>query len=96
MQKDTPKIRVIDQQSGQTLFECSLQEIEKAYQFAAQMEEIGLDLKVMVPTLSQTLSSSLGLSRDEQLAYENSLEEEIENHAGSCCASDEDPNKTLN
>ena len=91
-----PKIRVVDLQSGQTLFECTLQESEKAYQFAAQMEEIGLDLKVIVPTLSASLSSSLGLSRDEQLAYEDSLEEEMEEHEGSCCFTDKDPNKTLN
>jgi hypothetical protein len=96
MQKETPKIRVIDVQSGQTLFECSLQDSEKAYQFAAQMEEMGLDLKVIVPTLSATLSSSLGLSRDEQMAYEASMEQEIEDHDGSCCFTDKDPNKTLN
>ena len=91
-----PKIRVLDLQSGQTLFECSIQESEKAYQFAAQMEEMGLDLKVVVPTLSDTLSTSLGLSRDEQEAYEASLEEEMDNHEGSCCFTDNDPNKTLN
>ncbi|MBA2404336.1 MAG: hypothetical protein H0V66_06160 [Bdellovibrionales bacterium] len=96
MEKETPKIRVIDQQSGQTLFECSLQDSEKAYQFAAQMEEMGLDLKVIVPTLSATLSQSLGLTRDEQIAYEASLEEEMEEHEGSCCFTDNDPNKTLN
>lgn len=91
-----PKIRVVDAQSGQTLFECTLSESEKAYQFAAQMEEMGLDLKVIVPTLSATLSTSLGLSRDEQIAYEASLEEEMDDHEGSCCFTDKDPNKTLN
>jgi hypothetical protein len=96
MQKEMPKILVIDQQSGQTLFECTIHESEKAYQFAAQMEEIGLDLKVIVPTLSSMLSSSLGLTRDEQTAYENSLEEEIEHHQGSCCFTEKDPNKPLN
>ena len=96
MEKEMPKIRVVDLQSGQTLFECSIQESEKAYQFAAQMEDMGLDLKVIVPTLSDTLSSSLGLNRDEQKAYENSLEEEMEGHEGSCCFTDNDPNKILN
>ena len=96
MEKEMPKIRVLDLQSGQTLFECSIQESEKAYQFAAQMEEMGLELKVVVPTLSDTLSTSLGLSRDEQAAYEASLEEEMDEHEGSCCFTDNDPNKTLN
>lgn len=91
-----PKIRVVDLQSGQTLFECSIQDSEKAYQFAAQMEEMGLDLKVLVPTLADTLSTSLGLTRDEQAAYEASLESEMEDHEGSCCFTNNDPNKTLN
>lgn len=96
MEKEMPKIRVIDVQTEQTLFECSLQESEKAYQFAAEMEEMGLDLKVVVPTLSETLSQSLGLSREAQAAYQESLEEEMEEHEGSCCFSKDDPNKTLN
>jgi hypothetical protein len=96
MEKEMPKVRVIDLQSGQTLFECSMQNSEKAYQFAAEMEEMGLDLKVVVPTLSATLASSLGLSRDEQTAYETSLEEEIEDHGGSCCFDDKDAKKNIN
>lgn len=40
MEKEMPKIRVVDLQSGQTLFECSIQESDKAYQFAAQMEDM--------------------------------------------------------
>lgn len=80
-----PKIRVIDQQTEQTLFECSVQESEKAYQFAAQMEELGLDVKVLAPTLGDTLSQSLGLSREQQQAYHDSLEEEMDQHEGSCC-----------
>jgi len=91
-----PKIRVLDLQSGQTLFECSVQDSEKAYQFAAQMEEIGLELKVIIPTLSDTLSQSLGLTREQKLAYKTSLEEEMEDHDGSCCFKDNDPNKKLN
>jgi hypothetical protein len=97
MEKEMPKVRVLDQQSGQILFECSIQESEKAYQFAAQMEAIGLDIKVLVPTLSQTLSQSLGLSREQQATYESSLEEEIESHGGSCCFDDtDDVKKPLN
>ena len=91
-----PKIRVLDQQTGQTLFECSIQEGEKAYQFAAEMEEMGLDIKVEVPTLTETLSQSLGLSREQVEAYKRSMDEEIEQHEGSCCFEETDPNKTLN
>lgn len=96
MEKSTPKIRVLDRETGQCLFECAVQESEKAYQFAAEMEEMGLDLKVEVPTLSDTLSQSLGLSREAQEAYKSSLEEEMEQHEGSCCFEENDPNKIIN
>ena len=96
MEKVTPKIKVIDRETGQSLFECALSESEKAYAFAAQMEEMGLDVKVKSPTLSDTLSSSLGLSPEAQAAYQDSLEEEMEQHEGSCCFEETDPNKTLN
>lgn len=90
MEKEKPKIRVRDVQTQQVLFECALTESEKAYQFAAEMEEMGLDIEVVAPTLGQTLSTSLGLSREQQQEYQESLEEEMEHHDGSCCFTDED------
>lgn len=85
MEKEKLKIQVLDVQTDQILFECSIGDSEKAYEYAAQMEEMGLDVKVQSPTLSQTLTSSLGLSREEIAEYERSMEEEIEHHDGSCC-----------
>ena len=96
MKKEMPKIQVLDQTTGQALFECSMSDSEKAYQFAAQLEEMGLDIKVIVPTISETLSQSLGLSREEQEAFKDSLEEEMDQHEGSCCFKENDPNSTLN
>jgi hypothetical protein len=85
MEKEKLKIQVVDVQTDQILFECPLTDSEKAYEYAAQMEEMGLDVKVHSPTLSQTLTSSLGLSKEEISEYERSIEEEIEHHDGSCC-----------
>lgn len=85
MEKSKPKILVRDVQTQQILFECTITEAEQAYKFAAEMEEIGLDLEVINPTLSETLSSSLGLSREAQEEYKQSMEEEMEHHEGSCC-----------
>lgn len=90
-----PKIKVIDVTTEQVLFECALKESEKAYVYAAQMEEMGLDVKVVDPTLSQTLTSALGLSNEEKAAYEKSMDEEIEEHEGSCCFEKNDPNKSI-
>jgi hypothetical protein len=88
MEKEKSKIQVVDRETKQVLFECEMTSSEKAYQYAASMEDMGLDVEVISPTLSQTLSSSLGLSREEMTAYEESLEEEMEGHEGSCCFED--------
>lgn len=86
-----PKVQVLDAQTEQVLFECSMEESEKAYQFAAEMEEMGLDLKVVAPTLADTLSESLGLSPEQQQAYKESMEEEMDEHEDSCCFVQNDP-----
>jgi hypothetical protein len=94
MEKSKPKILVRDVQTQQVLFECAMNESEKAYQFAAEMEEMGLDIEVVSPTLSETLSNSLGLSQEQQEKYKQSLEEEMDSHEGSCCFTDPD-DKTI-
>lgn len=93
MEKEISKIRVVDTDTRQVLFECRIDESDKAYQFAASMEEMGLSVDVINPTLSETLTDSLGLSNEERRKYEASLEEEIEHHDGSCCF--EDPDKKV-
>lgn len=86
MEKEKSKILVRDVQTQQVLFECGINESEKAWQYAAEMEEMGLDIEVVIPTLGETLSNSLGLSREDLETYKQSLEEEMESHdGGSCC-----------
>lgn len=94
MLKEKSKVTVNDVNTNQTLFECSLEDVEKAYQFAAQMEELGVDVKVISPTLTQTLTRSLGLSEEQTSDYEKSMDEELEHHEGSCCFEDEE-DKTI-
>lgn len=90
MEKEISKIRVIDTDTRQVLFECAITEAEKAYQFAASMEEMGVSVDVLNPTLSETLTDSLGLSNEARREYEESMEEELEHHEGSCCFEDGD------
>jgi hypothetical protein len=85
MEKEISKIRVVETDTRQVLFECGIDESDKAYQFAAEMEELGLSVDVLNPTLSETLTDSLGLSNEERRKYEASMEEELEHHEGSCC-----------
>lgn len=95
MEKSKPKILVRDVQTQQILFECAITESEKAYQFAAEMEEMGLDIEVVSPTLGETLSNSLGLSKEDQETYKQSLEEEMDSHEGSCCFEESSDNKIV-
>ncbi|MBU6376708.1 MAG: hypothetical protein KGQ59_11970 [Bdellovibrionales bacterium] len=94
MEKEKSKVRVLDLGTDQVLFECDVAESEKAYKFAAEMEQLGLEVKVNSPTLSDTLSTSLGLSNSQLAAYKASLEDEIESHEAGCCV--EERPKNLN
>jgi hypothetical protein len=85
MEKEKSKIRVKDVQTDQILFECDMNESEKAHHFAGEMDEMGLSVKVVIPTLTEGLSNALGLSKEAEAAYQKSLEEEIQHHEGSCC-----------
>ncbi len=85
MENEKSKILVRDILSQQTLFACEIAESEKAYQYAAQMEELGIEVEVISPTLAETLTASLGLSAEAREQYQKSLEEEMDSHEGSCC-----------
>ena len=80
MDKGNSKIRVIDVLTEQVLFECGLDHSEQAYEYAASLEEMGLDVKVVNPTLAQTLTNSLGLSQTQVAEFEESMDHEIHEH----------------
>lgn len=79
-------IQVIEKNTKEVLFECELTESESAFEFAANMEKMGLEVQVISPTITETLCDSLGIERDEREEYEQSVIAEIEDHDGSCCA----------
>lgn len=93
------KTKVIEIHSEQVLFECDAKDSAKAYEFAAEMEAMGLEVEVSSPTITESLCDSLGIIHDERDEYENSVIAEIEDHDGSCCATpntiqvEEDPTK---
>jgi len=74
------RVQVIDNLSGQVLFETAIDSIEMAYLKAAEYEEMGLDVKVLAPGLTESLISSLGASDEEIAEYKKGLEEEISSH----------------
>lgn len=82
----TKKVKVIATETEEVLLEVTIEEIAKAYKYAAKMEEMGIEVKLDAPTVGDTLSDSLGLSVDDRHRLEESMEEELEEHEGSCCA----------
>lgn len=84
MEKEKSKIQVQDLLTGSILMECSLEESDRAYAFAAEMDIMGLEVKVVDPTLSETLSNSLGFSEEVKAEYMQGLDEEINAHEGCC------------
>ena len=82
------KVRIIEKNSGQVLFECDPMHVDLAYEKAAGFEEMGLDIRLDVPTVNQTLADSLGVEGVALNNYQDSLAEELEDHEGSCCFDD--------
>lgn len=74
------RVKILDNISGQILFECKVEEIEMAYQKAHEYEEMGLDISIDAPGLTETLINSLGASEEEIAQYKQSLSEEIDSH----------------
>lgn len=58
-------VKVIDQLSSKILFECSISQIASAYEYAANMERIGLGVTILAPTITETLCESLGLTDNQ-------------------------------
>jgi hypothetical protein len=85
-------IRVFEKNSNDILFECSADDADKAYEFAAQMEEIGLEVVIKQPSVAESLSMTLGAKQEELEDIRNEIRDEIESHnEGSCCYNNDEP-----
>ncbi len=90
------RIKVLEKQSGEVLFECEVTEEEKAYTYAKDMEELGIDVEVKIPSVSETLISVLGASEKDVDTLKHMMDEEIESHNDvSCDDCLPTPDKTL-
>jgi hypothetical protein len=77
-------VKVIASSEGTCLMTCSIEEIERAYQFAAEMEALGIEVEIQAPSLPETLGASLGASAEEQSALRRELDDEIDSHNSVC------------
>ncbi|MCO4793581.1 MAG: hypothetical protein KC493_07710 [Bacteriovoracaceae bacterium] len=79
------RIKVIEKQGLEVLFECDIQEEEKAYTFAKEMEELGIDIEVQIPSVTETLISTLGANEEDVSTLKKMMDEEIESHNDANC-----------
>lgn len=78
------KVKVIENQSQTVLFECDLEDIEKAYQYALEMEGHGIDVSLQAPSLPESLALTLGMNESEIESLKQMLNDEIESHESIC------------
>lgn len=80
MDKILSHIQVIEKTTGEVLFQGSLEQRDQAFDFAKSMEEMGLDIEIKSPSVTETLITELGANADEIESYKESLEHEIDSH----------------
>jgi hypothetical protein len=80
-------IDIIDTTTGSLIKSYSLEESEKAYQEAANLEELGLSVTVKHPGAAVSLVQSLGASNLAIEELKEEMNEEMESHdePDSCC-----------
>lgn len=77
-------IKVIETHSQTVLFECPVDEADKAFRFAVEMDGHGVDVALRSPSGPESLAESLGISEEDKEKLRKVLEQEIEDHDDSC------------
>lgn len=78
------QIKVKETLSREVLFQCTMEEEAKAYQFAQEMEAMGIQVEIAIPSVSQTLAAGLGVAEEDWREYQKSMEQEMHDH--DCCS----------
>ncbi len=82
------QVKVIEKAGHQVLFTCPLDESDKAYKYASELEELGVEVQVLSPSIAETLGETLGVNEEEMEDFKASMEAEISSHlddSDSCC-----------
>lgn len=78
-------IKIYEKNTQNILFQYDISDADEAYHKAASLEEMGIEIDLEHPSVTQTLCETLGLSVEQNQEYEQSVIAEIEDHDGSCC-----------
>ncbi len=82
MMKTNLKVKVIDIHTKECLFECSVEDTEKAFVYAASLEEMGLAVEVITPNIADTFSFLVNRKGGDS----DNGEEDEECKDGSCAS----------
>lgn len=74
------KIKIYEFNTRELLASFHLEESEKAYEYAKQMEEIGIEIQMETPSINHTLGQSLGMNKEQLENLSVAIDEEIASH----------------
>lgn len=78
-------IKIYDSE-GQELASFTLKDRDKAFEYAEQMEAMGIEVSIKEPSLPETLILSLGANRSDTEQLQKEIDEEIDSHGNNCCS----------
>lgn len=78
------KIKIYEFNTNELLSSFDVQDSEKAYEYARQMEEMGIEIRMESPSINHSLGESLGMSEEQLENLTVAIDEEIASH-NTCC-----------
>lgn len=84
-------VKIIENNSKEILFETTQKNIDLAYKKVIEFEEMGLDVDIITPSVSQSLIMSLGASEKDVDELRKSELAEIESHNKPTCTEEIKP-----
>lgn len=73
-------VKVIEITSGEVLFSCTMEQRDKAYDYAEQMEAMGIDVRIDSPSCPETLATALSASKESIDSLKKAIDDEIKSH----------------
>ena len=79
-------VQVREIQEKTVLFECLITQIEQAYRYASEMEEMGVEVEILAPSLPESLAIELGANKEGIKKLRSEIGEEIASHIDEGCS----------
>ena len=79
-------VKILNSSNRLLLFEYSLEERSFAYQKMEELELMGLDVELLIPSNTHTLMSALGGSEEDRQKLDQELAHEIDSHGTTRCS----------